>query len=450
MACLDASIIVVGLPTVVEDLNASLFLGIWVIAGYGLAMTILLVAIGRLTDIVGRVKLYNLGFAIFTIGSALCALSQDVEMLIAFRLVQGLGGAFILANALAIVTDSFPAPELGTAIGIHQMAINAGTIMGYTLSGVMIGLFGWRSIFWLNVPVGFFATFWCHKRLKEFYVKIAGERFDYVGAVTFSTALTMLLLAMTGDLREFFFQLILGGSGVLFVVFFLLERRVKHPVLDLNLFKIRTFTAGNVSNLLNVLAFGGLVFELTLYLQLVRGFSALQAGIALLPIDVTMILVGPISGRLSDKYGPRGLTLIGLAITSVAAVMCANFSLDSTFTFVFPSLAAAGAGTGLFRSPNASSIMGAVSPDRRGIANGVRTTVISSANAVGIPLAMALMTSVLPYDKLASIVNADILSNKMEVLGLLHAMSYAFYALAFINLLGAIASTFRNKVSTRQ
>ena len=440
---LDSSIIVVGLPTVVEDLNTSLFLGIWVITSYRLAITILLVAIGRLVDIVGRVKLYNAGFALFTIGSALCALSQTVEMLIAFRLVQGLGAALVIVNTFAVVTDSFPVSELGMATGINQMAMNAGTITGYTLSGVMIGLFGWRSIFWINVPIGLFGTFWCHRRLRELYTKTSKERFDYVGAVTFSTALSLLLLAMTLDLRNPFIQFLLSAGVALFVVFLILEKRVNHPVLQLSLFRIRTFTAGNVSSLLNGLAFWGVAFELTLYLQLVRGFSAFQAGIALLPIDIAMILFAPISGRLSDKYGPRGLTAIGLGLISVAMVLFANFSLDSDFIFVTMSLALAGAGMGIFWSPNSSSIMVSVPPERRGIANGVRSTIVNSTMAISIPLAMTLMTTVLPYDKLASIVNASTLANQEGVSGLLPAMSYAFYVLAFINLLGAIASIFR-------
>lgn len=449
MVYLDSSIIVVGLPTVVEDLNTSLFLGIWVIAGYDLAITILLVAIGRFTDIVGRVKLYNAGFALFTVGSALSALSPTVEILIACRLIQGLGSAFLVANALPIITDSFHVSELGTAIGFQQMAINAGTIAGYTLSGVMIGLFGWRSIFWINVPIGLFATFWCRKQLKELYTKVLGERFDYVGAVTFSTALTLLLLAMTGDLRTSFIQLLLVVSVGVFVVFLGFERRVKHPILQLSLFKIRTFTAGNISNLVNGFALGGLVFALSLYMQLVRGFSAFQTGIALLPIDFTTILLGPLSGRLSDRYGARGLTVIGLAMTSVALVMFANFTLNSGLLVLTASLAVAGAGIGLFRSPNTSSIMGSVPPERRGIANGVRGTMYNTSITVSIPLVMTLMTLVLPYDQLASIVSASMLTNREEVLRLLSALSYAFYALAFINLVGVFASMFRNAPSTR-
>lgn len=443
MLFLDTSIIIVGLPTVVEDLNTSLFSGIWVIVSYRLIFTILLVAIGRMADVVGRVKLYNAGFAMFTVGSTLCAVSQTVETLIASRLIQGLGGALMAVNNLAILTDSFPASQLGTALGIQGMAVNAGTMTGYTLSGVMIGLFGWRSIFWLNVPIGFFGTFWCHKRLKELYRKVGQQKFDYLGAITFSAPLTLLLVAMTGDLREPFFQALLGLSLVLFVVFLVVEKRVDQPVMDMSLFRIRTFTAGNVAILLNGLAFSALAFELTLYLQLVRGLSAFQTGIALLPIDFTMILLSPISGHLSDKYGVRGLTAIGLGMTSLALVLFANLSLDSGSVFVIASMALAGAGVGLFSSPNLSSVMGSVPPERRGIANAVRSTVWNSSLAASIPLAMALMTLMMPYDKLASIVNASILTDQHEAIGLLSAMSYAFYALALINVLGVVASVSR-------
>jgi EmrB/QacA subfamily drug resistance transporter len=443
MAQLDSSIIVVGLPTVIEDLNTSLVLGIWVITSYRLILTIFLVVIGRMTDIVGRVKLYNAGFATFTIASALCALSPNIGTLIGFRLVQGLGGALLFANSLAIVTDSFPISELGRAIGIHQVGINAGTITGYVLSGVMIGLFGWRSIFWPNVPIGLVGTLWCHKQLKELYTGGSKQRFDYVGGATFSTALTLLLLAMTGDLNDNFIRAIFGVSGALFVVFLAHEKRAYQPIIDLSLFKIRTFAAGNVSSLLNGLAFAALAFELTLYLQLVRGFSAFQAGVALLPIDLTVILVGPISGRLSDKYGARGLTVIGLGLTSIALGLFSTFGPDSDFMFVNAALAIAGTGVGLFKSPNNSSIMGAVPPERRGIANGVRSTIYNSSSAISIPLAMVLMSAVLPYDQLASIVSASVLANEGEILATLSAISHAFYALAFINALGAVASVFR-------
>lgn len=444
MATLDASIVVVGLPTIIEDLSTSLFAGIWVITGYRLMITILLVTIGRATDIVGRVKLYNAGFAVFTVGSALCGLSPTAELLIAARLIQGLGGALLFVNSMAIVVDAFTTAELGTAIGINQMAINAGTIVGYTLSGVMIGFFGWRSIFWVNVPVGIFGTIWSHRRLKELYARAEREKFDYPGAGLFSTSLTIVLLALTlGDLRSPLTLALLGVSITLFTCFLAQERRVDQPVLDLSLFKIRLFTAGNLSNLMNGLAFAALAFELTLYFELVKGYSAFQTGVALIPMDFTLIVIGPISGRLSDKYGQRGLSSLGLAITSVALLVFSTFSIDTSVVTITTALALAGFGIGLFRSPNASSVMGSIPPDRRGIGAGVRSTVLNTSSVISIPLALVLMTAVMPYDKLAVVVSATTLGSQQEVLELLDALRYAFYAFAIINLLGVIASVLR-------
>lgn len=444
MSSLDASIIVVGLPTIIEDLNTSLFAGIWVITGYRLMITILLVTIGRFADILGRVKMYNGGFAVFTIGSVLCALSPTGELLIVSRLVQGFGGALLFVNSMAIVVDAFPPSELGTAIGINQMAINAGTIVGYTLSGILIGFFGWRSIFWLNVPVGLFGTVWAHRRLKELYARIGRQKFDFLGATLFSSSLTVVLLALTlGDLRSLVTQILLMASILLFVIFLVHETRIDQPVVDLSLFRIRLFTAGNFANFLNGLAFAALAFELTLYLQLVKGYTPFQTGIALIPMDFTLIVIGPIGGRLSDKYGSRGLSTLGLAVTSFALLVFTTFSINTGEAYIGGALALAGLGVGLFRSPNASSVMGSVPSERRGIGAGVRSTILNSSMVVSIPLALSLMTAVMPYDRLAVVVSASTLGNSEEVLQLLGAIRYAFYAFAAINALGVIVSFLR-------
>jgi EmrB/QacA subfamily drug resistance transporter len=444
MSTLDASIVVVGLPTIIQDLNTSLFAGIWVITGYRLMITILLVTVGRVADIIGRVKLYNAGFAVFTAGSLFCSLAPSGELLIAARLVQGLGGALLFVNSMAIVVDAFPTAELGTAIGINQMAINAGTIVGYTLSGVMIGLFGWRSIFWINIPIGIFGTIWAHRRLKELYGKTTEERFDYLGALLFSSALTIVLLALTiGDLQSLVTRFLLITSMALFAIFLVHERRVAQPVLDLWLFRIRPFIAGNLSNLFNGLAFAALAFELTLYFELVKGYTDLQTGLALIPMDLTLIVIGPISGRLSDRYGGRGLSTLGLAITSGALLVFSTFSTDTTVISIAAALALAGFGIGLFRSPNASSVMASVPADRRGIGAGVRSTILNTSSVVSIPLALALMTAVMPYDKLAIVVSATSMGSQQETLQLLDAIRYAFYAFAVINALGVIVSFLR-------
>ncbi len=446
MATLDASIVVVGLPTIIGDLNTSLFAGIWVITGYRLMITILLVTIGRIADIFGRVKLYTSGFAVFTFGSALCALSPTAEILIVARLIQGFGAALLFVNSMAIVVDAFPGAELGTAIGINQMAINAGTIVGYTLSGIMIGLFGWRSIFWINIPVGIFGTIWSHRRLKELYGRVEEERFDYIGAALFSTALTVVLLALTlADPRSVITQGLLVSSLILFIVFLAHEGRVDQPVLDLSLLKIRLFTAGNLSNLLNGLAFAALAFELTLYFELVKGYSAFHTGLALIPMDFTLIVIGPISGRLSDKYGGRGLSTLGLAVTSIALLIFSTFSIDTNVATITGALALAGFGIGLFRSPNASSVMGSLPPERRGIGAGVRSTILNTSMVVSIPLALALMTAVMPYDRLAVVVTATTLGSQSEVLQLLDAIRYSFYAFAAINGFAVIVSFLRGE-----
>ena len=183
MASLDSNIVVIGLPTILKDLNATIVHGIWIITGYSLMMTILALILGRMADLFGRVRLYNLGFAIFTVGSLFCALSQTGEQLVISRFLQGTGAALLAVNSVAIITDAFPKGELGMGLGTNIMAMNVGAIAGFTLGGVMITYFGWRSVFLINVPIGIFGTIWGYLRLKEIRVKPVGEKFDYTGSV---------------------------------------------------------------------------------------------------------------------------------------------------------------------------------------------------------------------------------------------------------------------------
>ncbi len=408
MATLDSSIVVVGLPNVVSDLKTNLVVGVWIITIYRLMITVLLVGIGRWADMHGRVRLYNIGFAVFTLGSLLSGLSPTAETLLAFRLVQGVGAALLFVNSVAIVTDAFAGKDLGKGIGINQVAINAGTITGYTLSGVLIQLFTWRSIFLVNVPVGIFGTYWSRKRLKEISPPAAGEKFDAPGAVTFSAAITLLLLGLTiGSLTDPANQILVVVSTLCFASFIMIERRAKFPALDLSLFKIRLFTSGNIANLLSGLAFAALAFVLTIYFQLVRGYDALHAGIFLIPVDVTLILVGPISGWLSDKWGARGLSTLGLLIASLAFLLLSQVDRYTAYPQIALLLAVVGFGIGLFRSPNASSVMGSVPASKRGISSGVRATIINTGIVASIPLVLALMTADVPYGKLLSLGNVN-------------------------------------------
>ena len=449
MATLDSSIIVVGLPQVVGALHTNLVVGVWFITIYRLMITVLLVGIGRMADLYGRVKLYNWGFAVFSIGSLLSGLSITAEMLLIFRLVQGVGAALLFVNSVAIVTDAFSGGELGKGVGINQVAINAGTITGYTLSGILIQFFTWRSIFLVNVPIGIFGTYWARKRLKEISHPVHGEKFDIPGAITFSSSVTLLLLGLTlGGLTDPLTILLVGLSALLMGTFVAVEKRARFPVLDLSLFKIRLFTAGNVANLLSGLAFAALAFVVTLYFQIVRGYDPFHAGIYLIPLDATLILIGPISGSLSDRWGARGLSTLGLVIAGASVFYLSTFSLTTDYLQIALGLMLVGLGIGLFRSPNASSVMGSVPSNKRGISSGVRSTIINTSIVASIPLVLSLMTADIPYDKLVNIVgNTNTLSPgqiiSSEIEPFLSGLQHALLVLSALILVSALFSLLR-------
>jgi EmrB/QacA subfamily drug resistance transporter len=449
MATLDSSIIVVGLPQVVLSLNTNLVVGVWFITIYRLMITVLLVGFGRLADLYGRVRLYNMGFAIFSLGSLLSGLSVTAEELLAFRLVQGVGAALLFVNSIAIVTDAFSEGDLGKGIGMNQVAINAGTITGYTLSGILIQLFTWRSIFLVNVPIGIFGTYWSRKRLKEILPRLHGETFDLLGALIFSGCITLLLLGLTiGSVSDPLSLTLLLLSGLLMISFVTIERRTRYPVLDLSLFRIRLFTAGNIANLLSGLAFASLAFIMTLYFQLVRGFDPLHAGFALIPLDATLILIGPISGTLSDRWGARGLSTVGLVIAAVGFLFLSTATPTSGYLQIAVGLVLGGLGVGLFRSPNASSVMGSVLGAQRGIASGVRSLMINTSIVASIPLVLALMTADLPYNRLINIIGnvntvsrGGLATNYLDQF--LAGLQHALVILAVVILISAVFSLLR-------
>jgi EmrB/QacA subfamily drug resistance transporter len=412
MSFLDMSIVVVGLPTILQDLHASIVHGIWIITGYTLMTTILLVLLGRLADLYGRVRLYNVGFAIFTVGSLLCALSRNGEQLVIFRFFQGAGAALLMANSAAIITDAFPAKELGMGLGTNMMASNLGAIAGYTLSGVMITYFGWRSIFLVNIPIGIFGTIWGYLRLKEIRVKPVGEKFDYAGSILYCIGLLTILLALTiGDPTSGRNITILVGGLIIFATAIFIELKQKYPTLDLKLFKIRLFAAGNIASLLNSLSFSCGPFLRSLYLQLILGYSALKTGVLLIPMEIVIFFISPISGRLADRYGSRVLSTVGLVSNAAALIWFSTLTEKSSYGAVLISLLLFGAGRALFMPPNTSSIMGSVPAEKRGVANGIRMTLLQTGNVLSVPFSLLLMTLVMPYDKLSLIVSSSQLSN---------------------------------------
>src|SRR5437867_4563869 len=449
MATLDSSIIVVGLPQVVSSLQTNLVEGVWFITIYRLMITVLLVGIGRMADLYGRVRLYNLGYASFSLGSVLSGLSITAEMILAVRLSHGVGAAFLFVNSVAIVTDAFAGNELGKGIGINQVAINAGTITGYTLSGVLIQLFTWRSIFLINVPIGIFGTYWSRKRLKEIHLPARGEKFDLQGAVTFSASITLLLLGLTlGSITDPLSLTLTGLSFLLVIIFALAERRASFPVLDLSLFRNRLFTTGNIANLLIGLAFAGLAFVMTLYFQLVRGYDPLHAGIFLIPLDATLIFIGPISGSLSDRWGARGLSTTGLVVAASGFFVLSRLDGSTIYPQVVAGLVLVGIGIGLFRSPNASSVMGSVPSAKRGISSGVRRTIMNTSIVASIPRVLSVMTADVPYNILVNIIGNPASIPGGQIIGnyaaaFLTGLQHALVIFSALILLSAVFSLLR-------
>ena len=444
MSSLDTTIVIIALPTILQNLHASIVHGIWIITGYSLMMTILLVVLGRLADMYGRVRLYNLGFAIFTAGSLLCALSQNGEQLVIFRFVQGTGAALLIVNSAAIITDAFPRGQLGLGLGTNMMAFNIGAIIGYTLSGVMITYFGWRSIFLLNVPIGIFATIWGYKRLKEIGIRPVGQKFDYAGSILYCIGLLTILLGLTIGNPTSVRNLTIITCGILFfVIVVFVELRQKYPTLDLTLFKIRLFAAGNIAGFLNALAFSCGPFLRSLYLQLILGYSALKAGVLLIPMEVVVLILSPISGRLSDKFGSRILSSVGLALNASALIWFSTLNEGSSYGAVLVSLLLFGIGRALFISPNTSSVMSSVPAEKRGIANGIRSTLITTGGVLSVPLSLLLMTLVMPYNELSQIIGSSQLINSDEFHIFLASINRACLILGITTVLAIIPSVLR-------
>src|SRR3989449_4672477 len=309
-------------PTKIRALpDTTTFDGLWVIMGYTLITATLLLTFGRLSDLFGRVRLYNIGFAIFTLGSGLCSISPNGISLVLFRLVQGTGGALIFANNAAILTDAFPVTERGRAIGINQIAGTAGSVLGLVAGGVLTAYLGWRSIFWINLPVGVFGTAWAYTRLKEIGVRTKGEKLDPLGNGLFAIGLSLFLLGLTLSALtgwSLAFEGVMAARVLGLCLFVYVERRVKYPMMDLTLFRIRDFSSGIFSNLLASVSRGAVSLVPVFYFQGALGLPALTAGLLPIPFSIAFVMFGPLSGFLSDKYGARSFSTAGLLISSSA------------------------------------------------------------------------------------------------------------------------------------
>jgi EmrB/QacA subfamily drug resistance transporter len=400
MAAIDSTIVILGLPEMMVKLHADLVEMIWVIMAYILVSTVFLLTFGRIADMFGRVRMYNLGFVVFTIGSALCGFSGTATQLILSRMVQGAGAAMMVVNSVAIITEAFPANERGKALGINAVTFSFGGVAGPILGGLILTLADWRWIFFINVPVGIFGAIWGYRALKETSVRKKGEGFDIPGAVGFSLALTALLIALTLGIQLNFTSLpimALFGFFVLGVAFFLWwERRAKNPVLDLSLFRNRIYNFSVMSAMIQSLALFAVNFLIIFYLQGVLGYDPLKAALLLIPLPVMTSIIAPIGGNIADRIGARIPATIGLLIQGGALLWFMRLNPNSPYWQIALGLAVMGLGGGLFYPPNTSAAMNAAPKNRLGIASGTLATLRQAGMVTSFALALAVAASSLP------------------------------------------------------
>src|SRR5205823_2488232 len=371
MAGLDSRIVIVGLPQVAASLHADAEQAIWITQAYVLGSTVALLLIGRISDIVGRVKLYTSGFGVFTFGSLLTSLAVNPAQVIAFRAIQGLGSAILFTNSAAMIVDATPADELGLSLGINQVAFRMGSMAGLTLSGIILSVLDWRALFYVNVPIGIFGTAWAHFRLRE-----------------------------VGKLER--------GAPI---------------------------------------DFGAVLLLLSLYFQLVLRQTPLTTGLLMIPLDISTLAAGPLSGRLSDKYGHLPFTTSGLAVISLSLYLFSTTDASTPYSHLVVYMLLFGAGLGFFASPNISSIMGSVPPVRRGIASGFRATFFNVGYTISLNLAILITTFTVPYALVTQIIRSGNTPGISDAERMLFAegIKTTYLWLAGINTLAILPSLLRGR-----
>jgi MFS family permease len=466
MSLLDGSIVLISLPAIFRGIHldplapANVSYLLWMIMGYRLVQAIFVVTLGRLGDMYGRVRIYNAGFAIFTLASVLLSFDpfdggHGAIWLIGWRTLQAIGGSMLTANSAAILTDAFPSDQRGFALGINQVASLAGQFVGLIAGGVL-AIFDWRAVFWVNVPVGIFGTVWAYRKLRETSTRPAGTvRIDWWGNITFAAGLGAILVAITEAIRPYGAHSMgwtdpsvlgmLACGVVALAAFVVIELKVAEPMFELALFRIQAFTAGNLAGFATRLAQGGLQFVLIIWLQGIwlplHGYdysdTPLWAGIFLLPLTAAFLVAGPIAGYLSDRIGARGLATGGMVLFAGSFVGLMLLPIDFGYWVFAGLIAANGVGIGMFSSPNSASIMSSVPARARGEASGMRSTFQNTGTSLSIgvffSLLIAGLAAGLPHALTANLQQQGVPHGVAQQIGNLPPVSSLFATILGVN-----------------
>jgi len=452
MAAIDSTIVILALPNMLQSLHSDLVTMTWVILGYLLVSTVLQLTFGRMADMFGRVRMYNLGFVVFTIGSVLCGIAPSAALLIGARVVQGIGGAMLSANAMAIITEVFPAEQRGQAMGFNAVTWGAGSVLGPVLGGLILAVASWRWIFLINLPIGIIGTLAAFLLLHDIEPKPRNERFDILGALLFCVGLVTLLLGLMSSIGAGWLSPSVLGLLIVavlaFVGFVLWEQRISYPMLDLQLFASRHYTLSVLAATLQSLAIFAVNFLIIFYLQGVRGYDPLTAAFLILPLPVLTSVIGPLGGYWADRDRYSGATpaTVGLLLQVVSLIVLVFLAPDTSYLLLAVALGLMGLGSAIFWSPNTSSTMGAAPRNRLGVASATLNTMRNVGMVCSFALSLAVAAAAMP----PALVNEVFLGTVGHLPASIAssftgAMSHAFIASALICLLATGCSVVRQR-----
>lgn len=406
MLQLDSTIVNIAIPSIMKAFQASISDVEWVLNAYILTFAVLLIALGRLGDLWGRKLFFMAGLVLFTLGSALCGFAPDEHFLIASRVAQGFGGALMMPQTLSLLSVTFPPRQRGMVMGIWGAVVGIATAVGPTLGGVLVEASSWRLIFFINLPIGVIAIAAAWFAVRESKDETASSYVDWAGVLVISVAMFALTFALIeGQKYGWSSATIIGLFGltvVLLFVFYYVERAVPQPLVDFSLFRSRTFIAGNFSGVALMFGLLGVIFLLTLFLQIVLGFGAVETGLIMTPTPGVVMIVAPFAGRLSDKYGSRWFVFSGLAVAAIGIFLLSHISLSTTWQDLVVPMVVTGIGMGLTMAPVTSAVMGSAPNSKAGNASGI----LATGRQVGAVLGIAVLGAVLQNRLVSNLLSA--------------------------------------------
>ena len=447
LATINSGTLIIALPDLERSLHTSLLELVWVILVYMIASTVLVLSAGRLSDQFGRKKAYIAGFLVFAAASLGAGFAGSGTELIIWRILQGIGGSFLFANAAAIVTDAFPREQLGVAMGTNTMVAAVGLVIGPVLGGALVAI-SWHWVFWFNVPFGLIGSAWAYSILREITGRSDDTEFDAAGTITFLIGLTGLVYGISkGGISGWGNGLVIGSliaAAVMLPAFVVIERHHKAPMLDLSIFQNRLFSAASAAAFLNGLARFALMFVFVFYFQGVQGDTPILAGVKLAPLAVGMLVSSPLAGMYADRRGSRALASLGMLVTAFGLGLMTTLQRDTNYWAPGVYMFIVGVGSGMFNSPNTAAMMGVVAPHRRGIASGARVLVQNTGAVLSIAFVLAVVTSSVPKTTLFAVFSglAKHISNS-QLSPFLANMHTALWCLTAVSILGAAVSAAR-------